>query len=346
MEKLIIADTTSLVNNGELYGHGAEVAKNMQSVLSNDFDVIIAGSKYYKKLGLKLKSLPFHVNKGKECGLIVKMKCILNAVIALRMDAEVIIFQNQYITPVYWAIQHTKKNKRVYIIQYTDPINTGKRKNEGKLYLKIRDKIDGIITSSRSIGKKSGCRYFILPDYMPLNGILQVVRSAKTTPYDFCIVGTVSSKKKYEMVASAIKDTPYKCIIAGKFDDKSRLERIQELAPNNITIIDSYISIEQYYNILRHSKFAILPYDQQHYACQSSGVVMEALYSGTPVIAPAIAPFQFVEEEKLGILYKHDIAEVLSGYNLEKDYTNDIYNYVEALEQKKYEFIKFLRSGK
>lgn len=340
-KSLLLVDTTSLSHKGKIYGHGAKVAQNWYCALSDYFNVKVAGSYLYKGIipDEDFLQLPFPYNENDNT-LVYKIKCILNGIRALCSKVDVIIFQNQFITPVYVAIHlfPKKKRKKIYIIEYSNPIDVPNRPNEGRWFLKIQNKINGIITSLTSVSESVSCRSYVIPDYFPEKSF----PICKNKTIDFVVLGTASYQKDYEMVVDALNRTNYTCVIAGNFEDKARYRKLKNLASDNVTIVDQYLSEDQYTSYIEASKFVILPYNREHYSEKSSGVVLEALYLGVPVIVPDVPSFSFVRENELGLLYNRSILEVLRDYPDSVKYQDSIRKYIEGIEHRISKFVEFL----
>lgn len=316
MKKAIIADISSLSYEGKIYGHFVKAASLFKNVMDEDYDVIVAGSKAYKQnfSSDSLLELPFS-RKKEECkSKIKKIKdfCgeLKNTRHVLAEKSDVLIFQSYSKLPIYMGLLlFTIRANRIYMIEYQ------KTEYQGivqRIQSKALSKINGIITSSDTVGRHFGIEYIVIPDYF----YTKPTKIDKISPiYDFGIVGTVANDKMYEDVVANLKGCPYTLIIAGKFMDSNRLKNLTEMADDNITIQDKYLTDEEYKEILMKCRYIVLPYNPLTYSGKSSGVVLDALYNNKPVIVPRIDSFEFIEKYRVGIMYNTSFAEIVSEKN-------------------------------
>lgn len=339
--KIIVADTTSLVRNGMLYGHGKAVAKSYFNALNGKCDIQIAGGSGYKKEIENVLTLPFNTDE-KDSKIKKIFKGFANSVVTLFLPADAIIFQNQYITPLLLAINMFPFKKNIYVIYYNKPISNSNTEKEKHLFEVAQKKIKGILTSIGDIEKETTVPICQVPDYFPT----AVPEKAILGTIDFVILGTASWAKNYEMVVQTLNESEYSCVIAGKFEDENRYEKLVSIAKKNIKIYNKYISDVEYKSILSKARYVVLPYDKEHYKEKSSGVVLEALYAGKPVIAPRIQSFLFVEEYGIGLLYDNSIDEIIDECN--SRYSELVYNIKKYVEQEKEsidDLIRFIKDN-
>ncbi len=98
--------------------------------------------------------------------------------------------------------------------------------------------------------------------------------------YAVCL-GTMNPEKQLEEMTEAFSRIGYPLIVAGRFYDKERLARLRDAAADNVTFIDSYLSVDEYYMLLTNAEYAVLPYSPEQYGSQTSGVLQEAVFCGT-----------------------------------------------------------------
>ncbi len=91
--------------------------------------------------------------------------------------------------------------------------------------------------------------------------------------------------KQLEELVSVFSMMDYPLTIAGRFYDKERLEALKSMASENVTIIDKYLSDEEYMDMLSSARYTILPYSKTAYTNQTSGVLQEAMFVNTIPIA-------------------------------------------------------------
>lgn len=340
MKKLLVVDITSLSRNMSIYGHGIKVAHTYKNALGKQFEVYICGGAPYKnEFNEAFESLPFYTDLN-DSRYIRLIKGCINAVNALLKSGDILIFQNQDITPLYFVLSFWPKcliKKKIFIIEYSNPLNTPSRPKECKYFDKIQHKIDGVITSLEDVGNIVKCNAFIIPDYFPDKSVKPKDCEKK---YDFACLGTISEKKELEKMVGCIKNTKYKLLIAGKFLDEGRKQSLLDLRLENVTIVDAYLDSDEYNAYLKEARFVVLPYNRKHYEEKSSGVALEAIYNGVPVIAPNIKSFKFVEDYGLGILYNDSFAESFQELNI--DYSKNIEKFISNIETVVQNFLQFL----
>jgi hypothetical protein len=346
MKSLAIIDSLTLTYKNQIFGHYASTAKQLYSILCNDFAVKVVGgityANYFQKEQLDI--LPyrtyyeeFHIGNTFR-KLRSKIKSIINLIVALRKNYDYLIFQ--------WCSQNflyltlllfKKKRSKVFLIKY----NAETRLTHKLLFRLIKNKVSCIFTSMPKTGESYGIPYLLIPDYFPVEEDLNSV--SQPVVYDFVIVGTTDNDKNIEDVISGIEKTNFTIKIAGNFKDKAYLEKIQKLTTSkNILIQDKYLTDTEYKNTILQSKYVILPYLKSAYTDKSSGVVLDAVYRGKPVIAPDLSGFQPVKDFGMGYLYNESISEILPKIN-DENYHTLVQNAIvfrNAMESKKQELIQ------
>lgn len=312
MEKKLrigIVDTLSLSANNKIYGHFNKTASDYYNILSKVGDVYIVGGETYAAHfdKNKLIRLPFYTTK-KEFDsrdvfvrLICKAKSIINTAFAYLLPLDILIFQDANQTAIYKLSKYSGK-KRVFIVKYA----IENREAVRNAFWKNSKHFDGVITSIKSVAEYYQKPYVLIPDYFPME---TAQASDCIKKWDVSVVGTVMGFKDYEAVVEALSNTEFKVYIAGYFPDKERLSMIKSMSSDNIVIEDKYLSEEEYDCAIRSSRYVLLPYKAEGYAEKSSGVVLDAIYRGVPVITPDYESFSFVKEEKLGYCYTGGLSK-------------------------------------
>jgi hypothetical protein len=100
-KKLMLVDIVSLSRDKKLYGHAPSVARSYYNALRNEFDVILAGSYLYKIEfpENKVIVLPFSI-KEKDNRFLFLIKGIINVLYTFSFKSNIIIFQNQFLSPL------------------------------------------------------------------------------------------------------------------------------------------------------------------------------------------------------------------------------------------------------
>ena len=117
-------------------------------------------------------------------------------------------------------------------------------------------------------------------------------------------------------------------LIIGEFANKDLLNRLKNKLTDNIKIIDKFLEYKEYCELIAHSKYVITPYNMKIYGSSTSGVLREALYMGTQVIAPIRISIN------MGIkgLGYDELSEVRAIFESERSipaYENDLVEYRE-----------------
>lgn len=346
MNKILIVDTLTLSKDNKIYGHFHKTAIQFSDVLSAHYDVKIVGGKTYAHYFSKEKliKLPFITKKAefdsnnRFIKLLYRIKSVINTIYALLLDADVLIFQDSNQTILYNVLRYLSPKKKIILIKYS--VETRDHTNEA--YQGIKKSIYGVITSLQEVADFYDTKSLIIPDYFPTS--CSFVEKNIELLYDFLIVGTITEEKDYVDVIRAVSNTDYSLVIVGWFKDKDKLQKLQEMATSNIQIMDCYLSEEDYLKVIYQSRYIVLPY-KEGYKFKSSGVVLDAIYNGKPVVVPRIESFSFVEYDKLGIVYHTGFHEAIEKID-DIDYGELILNaecFTKRQKQKEMELIDFIR---
>lgn len=310
-KKVGIVDTLTLTKDGRIYGHFNKTAEQFFSILSSNTEVAIIGGKTYCSYFEKqnIIRLPFFTtkdefdSKNKIIKYIIRIKSIINTLFSLASDCDVLIFQDANQTVLYTLLKYIPVQKDVYLIKYS----VEKRNKTNIAYAKIKDKISGIITSIEDVGNFYGTRYLIIPDYFPIE--TQKVEVEKK--YDFAVLGTGMLYKDYEDVVNCFKNRSERVLIAGHFSDLERFQKLKAISTANITLRNEYLSDSEYIECICSTKYILLPYKPEGYEEKSSGVVLDAVYRGVPVVTTDLKSFQFIKNSGIGYVYKGSLSSVI-----------------------------------
>lgn len=328
MQTLVIADIRSVIKNGDIPGHFVPVAQNYIDVLCNKFHVKVAGGDVYKKHFQKdvLIRLPYCIAGDSA---LDKIKILLNSLMLFRKAGHnTIVIQQASLVTTFIAIAFFFWNTgKIFLIVY----NTSALKGIFKkiLYKLAKAKIAGIICSSDEIGRLYRKPYCIVTDFIKTE--MPYFKSFDERKYDFCFVGGIYENKGIVEVADYLKNKPCKLLVAGKDNEPGIGEKLVFVIgeADNIELKMKYISTAEYYEYLKDSKYCILNY-RGTYEDRSSGVVMDAILSGTPVVGTDCKALEHVKEFRLGYTYK-DIKDLDINYLLSAT------NYLQYIENiKKY----------
>lgn len=354
-EKLLIADCLGKHDGkGNLFGHYLTTFEQYYQLLKNDFEISLGVTKEYKrKISFcdNFFIIKFSQNYSKTLNKIDKyiflLKEIINIVTVLNSKYNIIILQQTNFMFFLIPLVFYFGKKKIFFIVYKDYLNSGgkiKQQLKYLLYNLTKKKIKGLIVGMEEVGKIFNHNYLVMPDYIFNSKFIN--HSAMPIKYDIAVVGIITSSKQVIDVVSSFYKTKYKIIIAGKFKDNEQYKKVCQFNADNITIINDYISREEYYNILKSTKFVALPYNPAAYKLNSSGIFYDAIYHLKPVIASNTVFFKRVKQNKLGYVYSNSISEsinILDDSKIYQEYVNNIKEYLKKINKDiKNKLVKFL----
>ena len=299
---------------GRPVGHAPKVLAQYFEIVQNSFDTdIFAPECILKESEKKLsdrkawderkKSKNIHilpnslVMKGKNSfsdKILNKFRMFSNINKALKnSQADVVWFFNtEYYLMLYLAVVGNH-GKKVCVTTFMEGFTAKKNGRfagiKQKIFEKAQKKISLIIATGYGYHFKNAKSVYI-PDYTYDEGIYgkyvngnfacEIGIKIPEGRYAVCL-GTMNPEKQLEEMTEAFSRIGYPLIVAGRFYDKERLERLRAVAADNITFIDSYLSVDEYYMLLTKAEYVVLPYSPEQYGTQTSGVLQEAVFCGT-----------------------------------------------------------------
>ncbi|WP_434503084.1 glycosyltransferase [Prevotella sp.] len=309
MKRLIIADVNSLNNKGISTGHFCALAQNYIDAFHNIGEVKAAGGPIYttrlKKQDLII--LPYDHTANSNY-FKAKWHTLLNCkyLFSHVENNDVVVMQHSSAVTTFLGIAlFAKKTNIIYLIQYsTDDIVSPIH----KLFFKFaKRKIKGLLCPFKKIGEKFKIPYLVISDYL-FTGIRNQTSNldiCSDCQYDFSMVGRISPEKGIVDVVKKLANTSFKILVAGRPQDQKIKSEIEEaaLGASNIELRLGFITDADYYKLIRQSRYCILNYQGAYANDRSSGVVLDMLYNGVPVIGHRCGALQFIEDEGLGFLY-------------------------------------------
>lgn len=313
MKKLIIADLKSFNNQGIQTGHYFSLARNYQELFGKICKVTVAGGPIYKT-GFKkeeLIQLPHDFIAGDNV-LKNKWGTLMNCRHLMQHTStdDVIVLQMSGATTNFLAILlFGLKKKKIYSIQYdTEALDSPLKRF---IYQLSKSKIKGILCPTDAIGKAFELPYCVISDYIYTSD----KTDTQTIPfdqkkYDFAIVGRITPEKGVIEAIEKFIGTKYKIVVAGKPSTIEVENKLNSIASSNknIELHLDFVPDNDFYNYLQKSKYSLMNY-QGVYANRSSGVVLDTLFNGTPVIGHHCQALRFIEEEGVGCLFD-EISEL------------------------------------
>lgn len=339
MKKLIIADVKSYNNNGKSTGHYFAVAQNYLDLYKDCCEVKVAGGSIFKT-HFKPKDiflLPYDYIPSMNW-LKNKFRVLMNCRYLFRHVTadDVIVMQHSgaSTTLIGIALFATKKNN-INLIQYdTDALSSLSKRIIFKL---AKHRIKSILCPNQNIADAYGLPSCIVTDYIyPKDGYKNSILFEKKK-YDIAIVGSICPDKGVIEAARTLVKTNYRVIIAGKAN-KQLADELHKICDRseNIELNIGFIKNEDYYEYIRNARFCVLNYHGV-YEYRSSGVVLDILFNGTPIIGHKCKALNFISTSNVGYLFDN-----INNVNFDDIIKKEMYeNYQKGIEtylntQKKY----------
>lgn len=326
MKRLIIADLKSNNNYGICTGHYYALAANYQKVFYSNFEVKIASGPIYlahfKPEEMLMLPCDYIVGDSKLMNILRMLRNGHSLYKQTKRDDIIIVQQSQpAMIMITLILTFFFRPKSIIQIQYTEePMH---RKYFRILARLGRRVIKAIICPNESVGKAYGVPYHVASDYIytPCENNDEVSYTNKS--YDCCIVGRIAKEKGVADAVSALAGKKVSILVAGAPQDKDEESLIRSIGKNyaNITLRLEYLSEKDYLHCIRKSRYAILNYGEA-YAERSSGVVLDTIFNGLPIIGHRCKALQFIEDNNLGVLY-NTIEEVDFETLLKEDKYNE-----------------------
>lgn len=347
--RLIVADLKSYNNYGINTGHYFSLARNFQELFRDRCRVVVAGGPIYKT-GFKeeeLFQLPYDFIAGGKT-LKNKWGTFLNCRHLMRNTGENDVILLQFagvVTNLLAVLLFARKKNNLYFILYDMEALESPLKRF--IYRMAKHKIKGITCPADLIGKAYGLPYCKVSDYIYASDDTEV----ETIPfgekkYDFAMVGGLSADKGIVEAVERLRGTSYRAIVAGKPANQEIANRLTALAKeaSNIELHLGFVSTDDFYTYLRQSKYSLMNYGGV-YATRSSGVVLDALFNGTPIVGHKSLAMQFVEDNGVGKLFD-DISlfdpNIADDQQCYERYMTAIQKYLEKHKQYKKSLAAFL----
>lgn len=349
-QKVIVADIKSVNNNGKSEGHYFSVARNYLEMLHDNFDVKVAGGPVYRSefSSNELFELPYD-NTGSN-RLLNLVRTLINGFYLIKKGGDAtIVFQCSAVSSVLLVLSVIDTKSKIFIIQYDKMIQNSKLKS--LLFKVVKSRICGVICPGDEIGKSLELPYCAIPDYIYVSKQMPQCIDYEEKKYDFGMYGILAYGKGIYEAAEYLSKTQYKVKIAGKVaslpEDIEMYEKLLQLAEKNenIDLEIGYLADSVYREYILASRYIILNYSSS-YALRSSGVILDAIYSRTPVIAKDRAYVQFVKEHGIGCVYSEltdlKLDELLNAERYEQ-YQTAIERYLETQKTELERIIGFIR---
>jgi hypothetical protein len=345
MKRLILADVKSVNNGG---GHYLSLAQNYLDLYSNSVKVMIAGGSIYERK-IKRENLFLLPYENKSC--YGKIKNVFNVLKNCKYlfqntneEDVVVVQQSALFTAFLGIVLFACKKNNIYIIAYdTDPISNALKKI---VYFFAKKKIKGFVLSSEKSGMAYRKPYCLVPDYIFAGEkIPEDIIPYDKKRYDFIFIGSIWPDKGVVEMAKRFAGTQYKILIAGKPCDENIADSLKNVCKNaaNIDLKLGFVKDEDYREYMSEARYSLLNY-KGVYAERSSGVVLDVLFAGVPVIGHRTFAMQFIEDEQVGVLFD-DIEKLNPSSFMNPDtyenFRRNIAKYLQKQEKYKKDFLNF-----
>lgn len=319
MSRIIVADICSICANNQSAGHYFAVAQNYLDMFKASEEVRVAGGPVYsERFAQNLMRLPYNHNVG-ETKLAEKWHELMNCRALCRAveKGDILIMQSiALVTAFVGLLLFLHTSCRLFFIQYnTESINSPLKR---WLWHLLGAKVRGVIGTFPEIAQAYGKPYILVPDYIYTTEYPVSFPKFNEREYDICMVGNIYRDKGTAEALRSIIGKGMRIVVAGKVGEPDLEPEIRALAQTDdmVDLQLGYLTDNDYHAILADSKYCILNY-RGIYNAHSSGVVYDALFHGTPVLATNTASTRMVKEYGLGISYDNvndlDVGKLLDA---------------------------------
>ena len=325
MNRIVIADICSLCDGDQSTGHYFAVAQNYVDMFDEVADVKVAGGPIYnRRFSANIILLPYNHDAG-ETKWLEKWHELMNCRALCKNigNDDVLIMQSvALVTAIVGILLFLRKSCRLFFVQYNiDCINSPLKR---MLWKMVSPKVHGVIGTLPSVVQAYGKPSIVIPDYIytqkqPIRYLTYGERK-----YDVCMLGNIYRDKGTLEALQYLVGKGLKIIVAGKVGESDLEEQIKNVAQNDsdVDLRIGYLSVNEYHEILGDSKYCMLNY-RGRYNEHTSGVVYDALFHKTPVLATDTASTKMVKEYGLGVAFD-DISD-MSYSNLKDIASYDTY---------------------
>ncbi len=275
---------------GTAVGHAPKVLSEYREMLRDlSYELSVAApAVILKAAGIKkeesYRKLKHHIlMKGRNSlaeKIFNKLKMFVNISECLKTDADIVWFFNtEFYFFLYMAL-FGNKGRTVYANSFIGGFEGGLLSRiKQKIFERAQKKIKGMISTGPGFSFKNTESIFI-PDYSYEPRIYERFRADKKEDHAV-ILGTMNPDKKLEEAVEAFNQNGYPLLIVGRFYDRERFENLKKSAKDNIEIRDEYPERDEYLKMLGKARFVVLPYPEEKYSIQTSGVLQEAIFLDT-----------------------------------------------------------------
>lgn len=317
--------------NARAVGHVPKVLPEYYAYIADDFDVsVYAPDVILKEASERLTeayvcTLPYRIVMRGNAPLTERIGNKLNmfkniSYVLKKNHEDVLWFYNvEFYLFLYLALFGNKGNK-IAVTLFLDGFHSGALKSiKQKIFEAGQKKVWRCISTGASFNFKNMDSVFI-PDYMYDEALYGRYEKNDKGAYAVCL-GTMDKGKQLDELINAFNRMSFRLMIAGRFYDEAWYEALRSKASDNIEIRNEYLDTDEYLTLLSKARYVIVPYNEGNYSRQTSGVMQEAVFTGTVIVTHK----DILSGNKLpGIGYKdyRDITDGLledTSYNKKRD---------------------------
>lgn len=289
--KIRLIEYKCIVNDkGRPFGHSEKAIEDAIRICNNlGFDVEVAASGAFKESSI---TLPNSIRAADyQYKNIAKIMKNLRVATSVKKNENTIFWY----TNVDWYLflflaLKTIRHKTIATIykERCDLINGFEKKKSpvrsvlNKLLRKGIKKVDLYLETFYSNDRKKDAVY--LPDYI-YTDFYNKFRTKDKIKRVVC-PGTINTQKDIRGLVSVFNQIDYPLLIIGEFVSSNLYDEVTQSIGSNIVVENRRLEYEEYYKIIAESMYCITPYDMNKYKTATSGVIREAVYLNTNVIAP------------------------------------------------------------
>lgn len=347
MSRIIIADICSISVANQSTGHYFAVAQNYLDMFKNSEDVWVAGGPIYnQRFASRLIRLPYNFVSG-DSKMVEKWHELMNCRALCNKVAkdDILIMQSVALVTAFVGLTlFLHKPCRLFFIQYnTESINSPLKKLLWKI---VQSKVRGNICTFSTVAQAYGKPYVIVPDYIYTKENQDSFLSFSERDYDICMLGHIYRDKGVVEALRYLKGNGLKIVVAGKLGEPDLESELKDITQTDkmIDLRLGYITENAYHALMANSKYCMLNY-RGRYNEHSSGVIYDALFHGTPVLATNTKSTKMVKEYGLGICFDNvnnlDITK-LSDVSAYETFLSQIQHYLQDQRKKIEQLSDFL----
>lgn len=287
--------------NKKAVGHAPKVITEYYNFIKDYCNVSVLApdtilSSVDSSIFMDKNTLPFHIEMKGKTPFIEKItnklhmfSNIKNAIkIADKNGVGTLWFFNVEYYIMLYLFLHKKPAHRIVATMFIDGYMPSENASlkvkivngiKHKIFEKAQKKIDLIIATGKKFEYKN-CKHIYIPDYYYIKDEFDKYVTNNKKELAVCL-GTMGRGKQLKEMVETFNRIGYELNVSGRFYDKDLVNELKSIANDNVSINDVFLSNEEYLSLLGSAKYTILPYPEENYSHQTSGVMQEAIFLRT-----------------------------------------------------------------